>query len=316
MNQPAPALVSIIIPLYNHARYIERCLDSIKDDQYPTKEIVIIDDGSRDDSHVVVERWRETNIDIQDRFIFVRRENRGVARTLNELIALSTGDYIVDLASDDYLLPGGIGARVTYLRNHQEKLAVFADCTVVDEQNGFLHASGLVDLYGARKESLADAELLPYELIINWSAPGPVLMARRELYALVGGYDETLGVEDWDLYLRLLSRNQLGFLDCPVAAYRIHGGSSMHDTARAVSLQQNMIRTITKNIDLFTGLKRFLLYGLRVRMTGTLAKHTRENLMMGSLKRKAGRRMLQIGKFIYRMSIQRPAGRRQTKGVS
>jgi hypothetical protein len=193
-------------------------------------------------------------------------------------------------------------------------MAVFADCTVVDEHDGLIHASGLTDLYNAGKAYLAVTELLPYELIINWCVPGPVFLARRELYAQIGGYDETLGVEDWDFYLRLLARNLLGFIDYPVAAYRIHGGSSMHDAERYAELQENIIRTITKNLDLFTGLKRFLLLGLRTRMIGSLAKHTRENRVMGSLRRKTGRRMLKVGTLIYRMTVLRPALRRNAAG--
>jgi glycosyltransferase involved in cell wall biosynthesis len=187
VTEKVSPLVSIIIPLYNHARYIERCLDSIADDAYPNTEIIMIDDGSRDDSHAVVERWRESRgTAFHGEFCFIRRENRGVTRTLNELVSRASGEFVAVLASDDYLLPGGIAARVEYLRAHPEKMAVFADCTVVDEHEVCLHASGLSDIYGAQKEYLANDELLPYELIINWCVPGPVFMARRELYDLVG----------------------------------------------------------------------------------------------------------------------------------
>jgi alpha-1,6-rhamnosyltransferase len=316
VTETVSPLVSIIIPLYNHARYIERCLDSIADDAYPGTEIIMIDDGSRDDSHAVVERWSENRgAAFHGEFRFIRRENRGVTRTLNELVSLASGEYVAVLASDDYLLPGGISARVEYLRAHPEKMAVFADCTVVDDHGVGLHASGLADIYGAQKEFLANDELLPYELIINWCVPGPVFMARRELYDLVGTYDETLAIEDWDFYLRLLARNLLGFVDFPVAAYRLHSGSSLKDRERSVILQQNLVRTVTKNLDAFTGLKRFLLLGLRTRMIGTLAAHTRENRVMGSLYRKAGRRMLKLGKLLFRIRVLRPVRHRQQTGT-
>lgn len=315
MIESPPPLVSVLIPLYNHARYIERCLNSVVDDTYPAKEIVMIDDGSRDDSKWIVERWRAgRGSEFRGRFCFISRENRGVTRTLNELVSLAEGDFVALLASDDYLLPGGIAAREEYLLAHPEKMAVFADCIVVDEHDGQTHASGLADIYGNQKEYLANDKFLSYELIINWCVPGPVFMARREVYDIVGGYDETLAIEDWDYYLRLLAGNLLGFVDYPVAAYRLHGGSSMTDKARSIHLQQNLIRTVTKNLDAFTGLKRFLLFGLKTRMTGTLAGHTGENRFTGSLRRKAGRHMIKLGKFLYRVGVLWPARRRQLTG--
>src|SRR5512136_2848404 len=98
-------LVSIMVPLYKHEAYIGQCLDSILSDTYPHKELIVIDDGSPDGSAEVVRQWQEKNAEkLSGGFTFISRENRGISATLNELIALSRGEYIAIVASDDYLL--------------------------------------------------------------------------------------------------------------------------------------------------------------------------------------------------------------------
>jgi hypothetical protein len=169
---------------------------------------------------------------------------------------MARGEYVALLASDDFLLPGGIQARLEYLQTHPDKLAVFSDCIVVDGDGNVTHTSGINDLYHGHTGYLLHDELLPLELILNWSVPGPAFMARRELYRQVGLYDESLTVEDWDMYLRIASRGMLGFIPEPVAAYRFHGGNSVLDDSRRLAQLDSLMRTARKNAGLFTGAER------------------------------------------------------------
>lgn len=107
MNKPDAPLVSVLVPLYNHARYVNRCLDSVLEDGYSRVEIIIIDDGSKDDSAALAQKWFEKQDSLPiERFELESRPNKGVTRSLNELITKARGDYLILLASDDYLLPG------------------------------------------------------------------------------------------------------------------------------------------------------------------------------------------------------------------
>lgn len=271
MEAPGKALVSVAIPLYNHERFIAQCLDSVIQDPYPNKEILVIDDGSQDNSAAEVERWRNNRgRAFRGRFEFISRENRGLTRTLNELVSMAQGDFICLVASDDYLLPNGIGVRVDYLLRSPGKMAVFADCIVVDAEGKVLFNSGLSELHKGRKEYLAHEVLRSYELIFRWCVPGPVFLARREVYQIVGGYDETLIVEDWDFYLRLLSHDLLGFVDALVAAYRLHGDNAIHNEALRQKFSKSMCITVSKNMKGFGGLKRVRLESLRVSMYGAM----------------------------------------------
>lgn len=108
-------LVSVLIPAYNHARFVQRCLDSVLEDPYPCKEIVIIDDGSSDATGEKIAQWIATHghrLPVQ----FVQRDNRGVAATLNELALRARGDYLRIVASDDYLIPGESKCRLAISR--------------------------------------------------------------------------------------------------------------------------------------------------------------------------------------------------------
>lgn len=241
-------LVSIRVPAYNHENYIEDLLNSILLDTYPNKELVIIDDGSTDRTASIIEHWIENK-----KFTFVvkykSRDNKGLTATINELLEMSEGEYIVGIASDDVLIDGGIAKRVNYLMNHPEKDAVFCDCTVINEKGEILFRSGLSELYSARKENLLTNKGMKKELILNWSVPGPVLMVRKSIYNDIGLYDENLIVEDWDLYLRMSAQNKLGFLNIIVAKYRIHGKNvSSVDLHKVLN---DRIKTAWKNLSIF-----------------------------------------------------------------
>lgn len=228
-----PGLVSVLVPIYNHAKFVSQCLDSIAAEIYPSIEVIAIDDGSSDTSFEVVQNWRQANPNCFERFVLLRQENQGLTRTLNKLILLSRGEYIVPLASDDVLLPGGMGARVDGLRARSHWLAVFGDCEVIDEKGNQLHASGLADLYGADKVALSNEPTIALELILRWSVPGPTLMVRRTAYLGVRGvglYPEQLVVEDRDLFLRLLARQGVGFVDQRVSRYRLHQTNTIRIT--------------------------------------------------------------------------------------
>jgi glycosyltransferase involved in cell wall biosynthesis len=268
MNNHVKPLVSILIPLYNHERFISQCLDSIAQDPYSSKEIIVLNDGSTDNSLDTVQKWHIKNNDkLSSLFTLKTRGNMGVCRTLNELVSMAQGEYIALLASDDFLLPGGIQARVDYLQENPDKLAVFADCTVVGKDSNLICKSGIEDLRGGRKRYLINESLCGYELVFHWCVPGPVFMARRETYQIVGLYDETLLVEDWDYYLRLVSRNALGFMDYTVAGYRLHDTNMVKMFSKSDWIDWPL-DTLTKNIYRFTGIKRFLLIAFKIRKIG------------------------------------------------
>lgn len=241
MTHRALPLVSILIPAFNHERFVQRCLDSVLEDPYPAKEIVIIDDGSTDRTAERIVDWIAQH-GHRLRVEFVQRENRGIAATLNELAARAHGEFLRLGASDDYLLPGGQEALVRYLLNHPHKRAVVGDSIVVDRDGNKLHDSGMRDLHGADKRLYRSDEGIRRAVITQWAIGGPVTLLRKSALETVDRWTEGLRIDDWDFFLRLAACDALGFIDTRVCAYRLHGNNvskTRHVATRIVNLSES-----------------------------------------------------------------------------
>ena len=255
MKEQQCKLVSIVVPVYNHERYIVECLDSIILQTYNNIEIIICDDGSTDDSYKVVQDWvNNKNIAVK----LFSQENKGVCKTLNFLLSVAEGDYIAICASDDTLTPKSIEDRVEFLNSSSEFEAVIGDAGLMGTHSETIASSAMKSLYKADYSGLSGD--ICSELLFNWSVVGPTFLARKELYDKVGKYDESLIVEDRDFYLRLLAGNYLGFIPVMVAKYRVHSdnASRRNIKSRMVVLKQVAISNIN-NAEKFTGSKRLFL---------------------------------------------------------
>lgn len=238
-------LVSVIVPVYNHEKYLVECLNSVRDSDYKNIELIIIDDGSTDNSSAVIASWLEANKNFFHRTVFERQANAGVSRTANRLVGLSSGDIIIPLASDDALLPTGISRRVEFLQDHPHLLAVFADAAMMDVSGTIICRELEKNLYKGNKKALADPRFISSELILKWSVPGPVFAAWRRAFDPlqgVGLYDESLLAEDRDFYLRLLSRHALGYIPDEVALYRHAEQSLCHDPEKTVTVRKSIVK--------------------------------------------------------------------------
>lgn len=218
-------LISIVLPAYNHEKYVQYSLESILQQDYQNIELHIIDDGSSDQTPAIIERWIRDNR-VEFNISYVHRDNRGICATLNELYGKCNGSYICGLSSDDILTPQSISTRVSYLAAHPNLFGVCTDFTVIDDQGHTLYGSGLRSLFNRSPEIYSDTAKLRRDILRNFSFAGPVLMMTRTGLQVLGELDENLRIEDWDTYLRLSKDNRLGFVNFPSARYRVHGLNS------------------------------------------------------------------------------------------
>ncbi|WP_166792661.1 glycosyltransferase [Cryobacterium algoricola] len=285
-------LVSVLVPAFNHQEYIEACLDSVAASGYAPLEILVIDDGSTDATFPRASAWMEKNSHMLSRGEVRQQPNEGITRTLNTLVGMALGQYVVILGSDDALEPGGIGIRVAALELHPKWLAVFGDCSVIDSAGRITAASALSSLHRAHVPSLRDPRRIARELILKWSVPGPAMMARRSAYSAegVGQYDERLRVEDRDFYLRLLCVSALGFTPETVAKYRLHGLNSIFQGS---SVSRDMTTAEWQSVSNFRGLNRWLL--ILVATRGTCALSAADQTESGHLVRGAALRLIGRG---------------------
>lgn len=205
-------LVTVLISAYNHAQYIEKTIDSIMQQSYRNFELLIIDDGSRDDTVAVIRRCEEK---WGRPFLVESQVNMGVCKTANKLLRLAKGEYITWIASDDWMLPEKLELQVNYLNLHPEAGVVHTDCQIFMEKKNRLIKAG-------RRRGVPSGwvfnDLLAGNFITACTA-----MIRSECYKRVGFYDESLVVEDWDMWFRIAKEFEIHYMDIPTAVYRIHG---------------------------------------------------------------------------------------------
>lgn len=224
-NSVAP-LISVLIPLYNHAAYIEECLDSILAQGPENIELILIDDGSSDNGFSVATVWKEKNGDRFNHIEFERQANAGITVTFDRLLRRSTGQTIAIVASDDVLLPGSIAKRMQLL-NQSGVMAVFGDAIPIDGESRVTGTSAIAEIgRPSSRAALADLRTLPWELIFRWNVYGSVLLCRREAVLNPDGssvLNLEIFCEDMQLYYQLSTKGSLRYLNEPVAYYRVHG---------------------------------------------------------------------------------------------
>ncbi len=250
MNTNDFPLVSILIPYYNHNHFIRQTLDSIIGDTYPNKEILIINDGSSDpdDSNIIkwIEQYRN-KISVT----YIKRENLGVTRTINELIDLAQGKYIVLIASDDFLINNTILKRVQLLEKNPHKMVVISDNQVVDDDGKVLYQSNLFELREGKKKNYFFPFGIKREFIKRWGLAGPCFMVNKKVYDIIGKYNQELIVEDWDFFLRAAAKNLIIFYDQPVSAYRLHGNNTITNKSKSRQMAYDLAQTAKNNIKNF-----------------------------------------------------------------
>ena len=238
----AVPLVTTIIPAYNHENYVEKCLLSALEQTYQNLEIIVIDDGSSDRTATLVDKLlREAG---HNRHVtFIQQENKGLSRTLNKALSLCKGEFIQFLASDDAYLPEKTAVCVQALMSANDRVAaVYSDGYLINDQNEKIMRFS--DKYPRPLSSDTHKELL----IGNW-IPALGLLYKKSAIDQVGGFDESLAVEDYDFLLRLSSVFEFISVPQKLFLYRWHEGNFSKNQERMAE-QLKLVRE--KHIDLLS----------------------------------------------------------------
>jgi len=197
MNENKP-LVSVIIPTFNRATMVVEALDSVLAQSYQSLEIIVVDDGSTDDTEVRLASYGE-------RIKVIRRAlNRGVSAARNCGIRQSCGHYVVLLDSDDLWLPKKIERQLDFFRKHPQAMI----CQT--EEIWMRRGKRVNPKYKHRKYS---GSIFPHCLPLCIVSPSAV-MIKRELLSQVGLFDEQLpACEDYDLWLRIAAHHPIFLLE-------------------------------------------------------------------------------------------------------
>ncbi len=195
MFQP---LVSVICLCYNHKNYVERAVKSALEQSYRNIEVIIVDDHSTDGSQEVV---KNLGIKYNLRTILLP-ENQGNCKAFNTGFSLSKGNYIIDLAADDVLLPDRVKVGAEDLEVRGDKFGVnFCNIELIDSKGKSLGTHFKRNSEGNPIEKVQDGDL--YQLLLEkYYICTPTMMMRREVLEKLGGYDEDLSYEDFDFWIR------------------------------------------------------------------------------------------------------------------
>lgn len=189
MSAPIPT-VSFLMPVYNAGRFIDETMDSILAQTFADFELVVIDDGSKDDSTQRLERYAAQDARVK----LLSRANRGLVATLNEAINLARGELYARIDADDLCEPRRLELQVARMRAEPELVALGSGALAIDEAG---HALGDYS-NPLSHEEIERAHLEGYSSIHH-----PAVMLRAAAVRRVGGYRDLVPCEDFDLWLRL-----------------------------------------------------------------------------------------------------------------
>lgn len=198
LNQP---LVTVICTCYNHEKYVLDALNSVINQVYQNIQLIIVNDNSTDNSNEVILNWQTQNSHI--RFI-QNKINLGITESFNNAYKYAKGDYLIDLAADDILLPDCIKLQIeTFNNSKYNNLAlVYGNAIVVNQQGDFerYFFPRLEDGSLLKKPPTGDI----YKYIISdvHSLCSVTAMMRTEFFDYLGGYDTNLYFEDLDYWIR------------------------------------------------------------------------------------------------------------------
>lgn len=204
-----PARISVLIPTYRHERYIAQTLDSVLTQTRRPDEVIVINDGSPDNTTAAVQPYL-------DRITYIERPNIGLISTLNQGVTMCTGDYIWMIASDDWLEPDAIATMASILDRDDEVGMVYGGVTVVDEHGNLYFDTQVVPFPLGKHRSIS--RLLTTNFVV-----APACLCRKQAVIDAGLFPGHLYCQDWALWLELMLHGwYLYGLDRPIAFYRRH----------------------------------------------------------------------------------------------
>lgn len=227
------SLVSIIIPSFNHQAYIGQAINSVIAQTYQNIELIVIDDGSSDESLSVIHRLEDRCRKRFRRFTLITRENKGLSATLNEGLEWCKGEYVACLASDDMLYPNKTAVEIEHLRRSESAVAVFSGITVLHDNSGYKRSI----VKSVASYTFKDILFHKHHL------PAPTQMLRMSAVRMTGGFSEDTPIEDWDMWLKLTKDGaRIDYIKETLAVYRIHGTNTSRNAAKMADARRKIIK--------------------------------------------------------------------------
>ena len=230
-------LVSVIMPSYNHAAYVERAISSVLAQTHEAVELIVIDDGSTDGS---VDLLR--SLSLQHGFTLICQANAGVCKTLNRGIReAANGKFIALLASDDFWHPDKLRQQLAALANNP--ISEFCFSQAIEFRDEARPDDGRVFPRKCYRGNIVG------KVFLRQHVPAGTMLFSRHLYDVLGGFDETLREEDWDFVIRSAATTSFCAVDAPLLYYRAHDANTMRTRGGSAIFHQKA-KILAKNFPL------------------------------------------------------------------
>jgi glycosyltransferase involved in cell wall biosynthesis len=244
-REPAAA-VTVVIPCFDQAHFLSEAIESVLAQTHPNVAVVVVDDGSRDNTVEVAARYPGVR--------YVRQENRGLAAARNAGLERVETELVVFLDSDDRLLPEALEVGVGELAAAPGAVLAAGAWRLIGEDGGELPSSP-PELPGDALAALLESCFI--------STPAAVIY-RRELFEEIGGFDPTVSASaDYDLYLRAAARHPVRLHGEVVAEYRRHGANMTRDAELIMRSELAVLRRQSSLVDRDPRLREARERGLR-----------------------------------------------------
>ena len=177
-------LISIIMPCYNQGKYLSEAIESVITQNYDNWELIIVDDGSTDNSSEVAKHYVEKD----NRISYIYQRNAGPSAARNRGVRESKGIYLHFLDGDNKIAPKYLEIAIKYLESNKDCKLFYSRCRFFGERQGEFHLN-----------------YIDYKHLLCWNSIDMACVIRREDFNSIGGFDENMrGYEDWELFIRLL----------------------------------------------------------------------------------------------------------------
>jgi glycosyltransferase involved in cell wall biosynthesis len=229
------ALVSVVIPTYNYGQFVGEAIESVLSQTYRPLELIVVDDGSTDDTQEVLARF-------EGRIHSLSQENQGLSAARNAGIRLAKGEYLAFLDADDYWMPDKLARQVPVLECSPDVGVIYCGMQMLWTETGATRVQGCLPRWQGdiRRLLLED----------NRVTGGPsAVLVRRECFDRVGLFDESIrSIQDRDMWIRISRHYHFAYVDEPLILYRLHGDNMSRGIGmtRKVALRHEYRMTVVR----------------------------------------------------------------------
>ncbi len=207
----------VVIPSYNHGKFLKKAIDSVLNQTYKDFELIIIDDASTDNSRKIIDSYKDPRI-----IKYYNAENQGAVVTLNQLIEFANSEYIALLNSDDYWEPTKLQKQIDYLDTHKDKAACFTLADFVDEKDNLILENDNFNVKIFNQRNRKQSEWYRYFFDNGNCLCHPSVMIRKEVYLKIGKYKNTYRqLPDFEFWIRLIKQYDIYIIQENLTHFRI-----------------------------------------------------------------------------------------------